>query len=386
MSTVDLSRLGESFPGSEIRKMFAMAQRYTGVINLAIGEPNFPTPTHIVEAAAKALRDGDTHYTVTAGRMGLRQAIADKVAALNHILANPTDEIMVTIGAVGAIQLAMMATLDPGDEVLIPDPAWPNYVGHAMMVGARPVGVPVWESHGFKLQPADLEASVTGKTRALLLNTPHSPTGAALTRKEVEAVAELALRRNLVVITDEVYQELIYDGQEHFSIGSLPEMRDRTITITSFSKSYAMTGWRIGYAVGPQRFIGAMTRLQECTASCPTSVAQAGALAALKGPQDCVGEMRTLYDRNRRVLVKGLNDLKGVSCVMPQGAFYAFPSIKGMGGNSWQVAEQLLDQARVVAVPGSGFGPHGEGYLRFSLAASAAEIAEALARLRRALS
>lgn len=363
--------------------MFAMAQAYEDTVNLAIGEPNFPTPDHIVAAAVKALRDGDTHYTVTAGRMELREAIAEKLAALNHMEVDPADEVVVTIGAVGAIALAVMATVDPGDEVLIADPGWPNYAGHALMAGARPVGVPLRESHGFKLQTEDLEAKCTPKTRALVVNTPHSPTGAVLTRDEQEEIAKFALSHNLIVITDEVYQELIYDGNSHFSLGSLPEMRDRTITITSFSKSYAMTGWRLGYAVAHRAVAAAMTRLQECTASCPTSLAQAAALAALRGPQDCVAEMRDHYDRNRRLLVGAFDQLPGFRCVMPQGAFYAFPSIQDLGGDSWDVATRLLDEVQVVAVPGSGFGEHGHGHLRFSLAASLADIEEAISRLGR---
>jgi len=381
--TSKLSRLGMAFPGSEIRKMFAMAQRYRNTVNLAIGEPNFHTPDHIVAAAAKAIQGGDTHYTVTAGRMQLREAIAEKASAYNKIEADPAEEIIVTIGAVGAIALAMMATVDPGHEVLIPDPGWPNYAGHVMMAGARPVGVPLRENHDFKMQLEDLEARVTARTRALVVNTPHSPTGSILNRQELQRIASFALRHDLIVITDEVYQELIYDGLTHSSIATLPDMWDRTVTITSFSKSYAMTGWRIGYALAQKEIVGAMTRLQECTASCPASIAQAAALAALRGPQDCVAQMRAQYDKNRQVLVEGLNALPGVSCVMPRGAFYAFPSIKGLGGDSWQVATRLLEKVQVVAVPGSGFGQHGEGYLRFSLAASRGEIAEAVARLRR---
>jgi aminotransferase len=378
----NLSQLGMAFPGSRIRKMFAMAAKYQNAVNLALGEPNFPTPEHIVLAAAQAIADGDTHYTVTSGRLPLREAIADKVRAYNKLEVDPADEIIVTIGAVGAIALAMMATVDPGQEVLIPDPAWPNYAGHVMMAGARPVRVPLREAYEFKVQLDDLEESVTARTRALVLNTPHSPTGAVLSREEVEGIASFALRHDLIVITDEVYQELIYDGQAHVSIGSLPEMWDRTVTITSFSKSYAMTGWRIGYALARKEIVAAMTRLQECSASCPTSMAQTAALAALRGPQECVVQMRAQYDRNRRVLVGALNELPGVHCVMPRGAFYAFPSIKGLGGDSWQVATRLLEEVQVVAVPGSGFGPHGEGYLRFSLAASSTEIDEAVARLR----
>jgi aminotransferase len=252
-----------------------------------------------------------------------------------------------------------------------------------MMAGARPVGVPLRENHDFKLQLEDLEERITAKTRALVVNTPHSPTGSVLSRKDLERIASFALRHDLIVITDEVYQELIYDSQAHFSIGSLPEMWDRTVTITSFSKSYAMTGWRIGYALAQKEIVGAMTRLQECTASCPSSVAQAAALAALRGPQDCVVQMRAQYDRNRQVLVDGLNELPGVSCVMPKGAFYAFPSIQELGGDSWQVATRLLEEVQVVTVPGSGFGQHGEGYLRFSLAASTSDIDEAVARMRR---
>jgi aminotransferase len=379
----NLSQLGMAFPGSGIRKMFAMAEKYQNVVNLAIGEPNFPTPEHIVLAAAQAIADGDTHYTVTSGRLPLREAIADKVRAYNKIEADPADEIIVTIGAVGAIALAMMATVDPGEEVLIPDPAWPNYAGHVMMAGARPVRVPLREACEFKVQLDDLEESVTTRTGALVLNSPHNPTGAVLGREEVEGIASFALRHDLIVITDEVYQELVYDGQAHVSIGSLPEMWDRTVTITSFSKSYAMTGWRIGYALAGREIVAAMTRLQECSASCPTSMAQTAALAALRGPQDCVVQMKAQYNRNRRVLVGALNELPGVHCVMPRGAFYAFPSIEGLGGDSWQVATRLLEEVQVVAVPGSSFGPHGEGYLRFSLAASSTEIDEAVARLRR---
>jgi aminotransferase len=378
-----LSELGEAFPASEIRKMFAKAQLYQNTVNLAIGEPHFSTPEHIVAAAARAIRDGDTHYTVTAGRAELREAIAEKLATFNAIEADPEKEIIVTIGAVGAISLAMMATVNRGDQVIIPDPSWPNYAGQVMMAGAVPVGVPLREIHGFKMHVEDLEAVVTPKTRALMINTPHSPTGAVLNRHALEEIASFVLRHDLILITDEVSQELIYDGAGHFSVGSLPEMRDKTITITSFSKSYAMTGWRLGYAAGNESFIEAMTRMQECTASCPPSVAQAAALAALCGPQDCVAEMRAYYDRNRRILVGAFEDLPGFSCVMPGGAFYAFPAVRELGESSWQVAIRLLEEVQVVAVPGSGFGRHGEGYLRFSLAAPTEVIREAVSRLGR---
>lgn len=374
-----------SLPASPIRAMMAQAARYPDAIRLEMGEPDFTTPEPYLEAAFAAARGGGTHYTPTAGLPALRQAIADRVRADYGLTLDPHREVMVAVGAVGALAAACLAVIQPGDEVLVPDPGWPVYRSQVALAGGVVVPVPLREENGFHVRPEDLEARITPRTRAVIVNSPHNPTGAVLSEGEVRQIAAVADRHGLVVISDEVYEKLVYDGRRHFPMACIPEMRSRVITISAASKTYAMTGWRLGYAYARPEFISAMARVQECLVSCPASVSQHAALAALAGDQGPVERMRAEYDRRRRFLVEGLRRLPGVSCPVPEGAFYVFPNVKGLGRPSAELAQDLLVRARVVTVPGSGFGAAGEGYLRLSYATSLEALQEALDRLERFL-
>lgn len=365
--------------------MMAQAARFPDAIRLEVGEPDFTTPGPYMEAAFAAARGGATHYTPTAGIPELRRAIAARLRADYGLEVDPDREVLVTVGAVGALAAACLAVVRPGDEVLIPDPGWPVYRSQIALAGGVAVPVPLREECAFHLQAEDVESRITPRTRALILNSPHNPTGAVLAEEEIRRIAEVAYRHGLIVISDEVYEKLLYDGRRHFPPACIPELRPQIITISGVSKTYAMTGWRLGYAHGPAEIIGAMTRIQECLASCPASVSQQAALAAIAGDQGPVAAMREQYDRRRRFLVEGLNRLPGISCLMPEGAFYVFPNVRALGRTSMELAQDLLVRGRVVTVPGSGFGEAGEGYLRLSYATSLQALEEALHRLERFL-
>lgn len=380
-----LSGRVSSLPASPIRAMMAKAARYPDAVRLEMGEPDFTTPEPYIEAAFGAARKGATHYTPTTGIPALRRAIAERLRADYGIERDPDREVMVTVGAVGALAAACLAVVQPGDEVLVPDPGWPVYRSQVALAGGVVVPVPLREENGFHMRAEDVEARITPRTRALIVNSPHNPTGAVLTEEELRAIAGVAHRHGLVVISDEVYEKLLYDGRRHFPLAAIPEIGPQLITISAVSKTYAMTGWRLGYACAAPELISAMARIQECLASCPPSVSQQAALAALAGDQAPVEAMRSEYDRRRRFLVEGLNRLPGVTCTTPEGAFYVFPSVRALGRPSAAVAEELLEREQVVTVPGSGFGEAGEGYLRLSYATSLEVLAEALRRLERFL-
>lgn len=376
-------------PFSGIRKVFQaaseMERQGEHIIHLEIGRPAFDTPLHIKDAAKQALDEGIVHYTSNYGLPDLRHVIADKLLAENAIQVDPESEIIVTVGVNEAIMLVALALLDPGDEVLIPDPSWLHYFYCARLAEARPVGVPLWEHNRFRLDPDDLERAITARTRMVILTTPHNPTGAVLDRESLERIAEVAIKHGLLVVSDEIYEKILYDGAQHHSMATLPGMADRTITLNGFSKAYSMTGWRLGYVAARRHLIDAMIRVHQYSATCANSFAQRGAVAAYRGSQACVADMVREFDRRRLLLMSALEQIEGVRCVRPQGAFYVFPSIEAFGLSSEQVAAHLLEYAKVAVVPGSSFGKYGEGYLRLAYSNSYEDIERAMERIYRAL-
>jgi aminotransferase len=375
-----LSQVAQNYPRSGIRRMFDLAAGYDDVVSLCLGEPNFDTPLHIVEAAKKALDEGLTHYTPNAGLVELRQAIADKYER-EFGLEYSVDNVMITVGAMEALYLAMVTTVNPGDEIIVPDPCFPAYLGQIMMLGAKAVPVPVREENEFKLQADDVEKAITSKTKAILLNSPSNPLGSVLGKEDLEAMAQVVLRHNLVVFSDEVYEKIIYDGRSHYSIAQLADMKERTIIINSFSKTYAMTGWRIGYLLANKEIAQHMPKIQEGIASCVAAFVQKAAVAALTGPDEPIEQMVNDYNRRRSILIDGLNQIPGFHCQKSPATFYAFPSIKDFGKTSQEFAEELLREAHVVTVPGSAFGNMGEGFLRLSFANSDENLKEAVRRI-----
>ena len=377
--TMYLSERARNYPPSGIRKMFDLALQYPDAIKLTVGEPNFDTPEYIKEAAKKAIDDGQTHYSPNAGMPQLRAAIAEKYK--KYWDGYTADHVIVTVGAMEGLMLSMMVLLNPGDEILVPDPCFPNYFGQASIVGATAVPVPTYEEHEYRIQPADIAKAITPKTKAILLNSPCNPTGAVLTREDVLAIAEIVKKHNLWVLSDEPYDSIVYDGIEPFSIAQVPEVRNRVFVLNSFSKSYAMTGWRVGYLLAPTAgYVKKMAQLQEGVASCVSTFSQVAAAEALKST-DCVDQMVADYTRRRDILIDGISAIPGFSCKKSAGSFYAFVNIKAFGKSSQEFAEELLKNAGVVVVPGSAFGSMGEGYLRLVFANSDENLKEAVRRI-----
>jgi len=380
-----ISKRADTVPWSGVRRMFNLAQKYGNVINLTVGEPDFDTPKHVVEAATDAMRKAYTHYTPNAGLMAFREAVAEKVKRENGIDADPETEVIATVGAMGALSLAMLAIIDNGDEVLIPDPGFPSYKAQVILAGGSPIPYPLREEDGFSLRVEEVEKLVTKRTKAIVLNTPSNPTSTVLSEKILREISELAIEKDLIVISDEAYEAIIYDGFRHVSIASLHDMKERTISIFTLSKTYAMTGWRIGFAVANRDIISQMTKLQEHVSAHPSSISQMAAVAALKGEKRHVAMMVKEYSERRELVLKGLAELPKIKCLKPQGAFYVFPNIKGFNMSSEEFAMQMLEKARVVLVPGTAFGDNGEGYVRISYATSKEKLAEALTRIKNAL-
>ena len=347
------------------------------VIHLEIGEPDFDTPRHIKEAAADALLEGGmTHYTAATGIEPLREAIANDVRSRKGIDASP-DRVVVTPGAKPIIFYAVLAAVESGDEVIYPDPGFPIYESMIRFAGGRPVAAPLREDHEFRIDVDEVRSLVTDRTRMLILNSPHNPTGSVLTDDDLRALAEVAVERDLLVLADEIYSRLQYEGRPT-SIATLPGMEDRTITLDGFSKTFAMTGWRLGYGIVPSSLCLAFSRLVINSVSCTSAFSQVGAIAALNGSQAEADAMREEFRARRALIVDGLNALPEVSCVTPRGAFYAFPNISAYGLSSAQMADHLLTDAGVSCLAGTAFGRHGEGYLRLSYANSRDNLARAL--------
>jgi len=369
---------------SGVRKMFELAKRYDDAINLTLGEPGFATPDYIVEAAIRGLQAGKTKYTPNAGIKPLRDAIAWKLQTENGISCDPDKNIMVTGGATQALMLAMVTLVDPGDEVIIQGPNWPDYRGQIDMVNAKTVYAKVDEHNEFKMTADVIEPLITDKTKLIIINSPSNPTGGVLDRADLEKIAQLVKKYKLFVISDEPYEMLVYDGFRQHSLGALPGMEDHCITINSFSKTFAMTGFRVGYICAPAHIIENMIKLHEnMIASIPEPMQLAAIEAIYKGKED-VERMRQYYDRNRHLIVEGLNKIKGFECLMPKGAFYVFPNITGFNMSSAETAEYILDKAHVVTSPGSAFGPDGEGYIRICYASKYEDLQESLRRMEKA--
>ncbi|GAB6182599.1 pyridoxal phosphate-dependent aminotransferase [Thermodesulfovibrio hydrogeniphilus] len=362
------------------------------VVNFGVGEPDFDTPEHIKEAAIKAIKDGFTKYTPVGGIDELKEAIISKLENDNG-LKYSKENIIVSCGAKHSLYNIAQALFQEGDEVIIPSPYWVSYPDQVLLNDATPVIVETYEEDDFMLRPEVLESKITSKTKAIILNSPSNPTGFIYNKETLEKIAEIALKHNIFIISDEIYEKLIYDNEKHISIVSLSnEIKERTILVNGLSKSHAMTGWRIGYTAGPAEIIKAMTKIQSQSTSNPTSVAQKAAVAALKGPQDCVEQMRQEFEKRRTYLVEELNKIQGVSCKMPKGAFYAFPNVskilaeKGEKAgikSSVDLSIYLLEKAHVALVPGSAFGA--EGYIRISYATGIDRIKEGVERIKRAL-
>ena len=366
---------------SGIRKFFDLLANMDGVISLGVGEPDYATPWHISEAAVKSLEKGYTMYTSNSGIPELREETAKHLKEKYGIDYDPYGEILMTVGVSEALDLAMRAIINPGDEVIMPDPHYVAYDSCVILAGGRPVMVPTNQKNNFEVEAKDIEARITNKTRAILIGYPANPTGAVMEKQKLLDIAGVAKRHHLTVISDEIYARLTY-GVEHTCFASLPGVRENTILLGGFSKAYAMTGWRIGYAVAPKEIIAAMTKIHQYTIMSAPTPAQVAAIEALKTGEPDVVEMVEDYNRRRKVIVKGLNDI-GLPCFEPKGAFYAFPSIKVTGMNSEEFSERLLTEEKVAVVPGSAFGECGEGYVRCCYATSLAEIEEALTRMGR---
>ena len=377
-----VSERAKETPISGIRVIFEKAQRVSDVIRLEVGEPDFDTPEHIRAAAIRALNKGETHYTSSAGVLELREEISRKFRVDNSLEYDAKTQIVVSAGAVNSLNLALMTIIDPGDEVLVPDPGWANYEVLIGLAQGVPVRYPLRERNSFKSDPEELRGKISPKAKAIIVCTPSNPTGSVLDIRHLQEIASIAEEYDLMVISDEVYEKIIYGNAVHQSIGALPGMANRVVTVNAFSKTYAMTGWRLGYAGGPSEVIGQMIKLNTGLNTCASSISQIAGIEALRGPQDSVRQMREEYLRRRDFLLERLRQIPGFTCVVPEGAFYAFPNIQKFGLSSFDFAMALLDRAKVSTVPGSAFGPLGEGYVRFSYANSMERIGKAMDRIQ----
>jgi aspartate aminotransferase len=358
----------------------ALRQQGIDVIDLGGGDPDFPTPMHICQAAADAMFRGETHYVASAGIPELRRAIARKLQAENRIPVTP-DEIIVTPGGKAALFVSILALVGPGDDVLMFDPGWVSYEPMVIMAGARCLHVPLLPEENYRVTREAIEAVLTPQTRLMIVNSPNNPTGRVLTREEAEAIVAVAQEHDIVVISDEIYEKIIYDGREHLSLAAFPGMAERTLTVNGFSKAYAMTGWRLGYVAGPAPLIRQIMKVHSHSATCATSFAQWGGVAALEGPQDVIDAMVAAWDRRRRFVTERLNAIPGFRCPLPEGAFYAFPDVSGTGLSGQEVAQKLIEEAYVGVTPGDAFGASGSGCIRLSFATADELLERALDRI-----
>ena len=379
-----LNRTVQEIPPSGIRKFFDIVSTMKDAISLGVGEPDFVTPWNICESAIYSIEQGRTHYSSNWGNLNLRREISDYLHARCGIDYNPNNEIIVTVGASEGIDLALRTMLEPGDEVLIPDPSYVSYSPCVHLSGGVPVGIPTSADHGFKLLPEQLKACITPRTKALILPYPNNPTGAIMERADLEALAEVLKDTDILVISDEIYSELTYGGRKHVSFASIPGMFERTVTLNGFSKAFAMTGWRMGYACAPAPIARLMCKIHQFTILCAPVQGQAAAAEALRaGREDnyaSVEKMRKVYDQRRRIMLDGFAKM-GLPCFEPLGAFYVFPNIAGLNMKSDEFCEKLLREQKVATVPGTAFGASGEGYIRCSYATATDKIIEALRRI-----
>lgn len=378
----------ESLPFSEIRavmeKATKMQQAGENVIHLEIGRPDFDTPEKIKEAAYESLKARHVFYTSNYGIPALRKEIA-KWETEHHGVQYDADEVLVTVGVGEATYASMAAFLEDGDEVLVPNPVWLNYIHVPSSLGAVPVTYNLKEENNYQIDMEELASKITDRTKMIVIVNPSNPTGGVLSRETLEKLSQLAIKNDLLVVADEIYSQLVYDDTKHVSIASLPGMKERTITLGGFSKAYSMTGWRLGYMCAPRGIIAACVRVHQYTITCASSFVQEAAVTALRDCADDVEAMRQEYQRRKDYAVKALNEIDGISCNDPQGAFYIFVNVKSLGMSSMEVAEYFLEEAKVAMVPGSAFGSEGEGYLRLSYACSYEDLQEAIRRIKDAV-
>lgn len=377
------SKLVEKIPSSGIRVFFDLVLGMKDVISLGVGEPDFVTPWNVREAAISSLEEGYTSYTSNKGLLGLRQDISHNLKQKYSLDYNPSKEILITVGVSEAFDLALRAIINKGDKILVPEPYYVSYGPLVTLAGGKPVFIKLDPKDGFKITPKDILKHCDSKTKGLILNYPNNPTGASYTKQELRSISKAIVKRDLIMISDEIYSDLTYDF-EHTPMPTLPRMKERTIYLNGFSKSYAMTGWRIGYVCGPENIVSMMTKIHQYTMLCAPIMSQMAAREALKKGERSTQEMKREYRRRREIVVAGLNEI-GLACHKPEGAFYAFPSIKMSGLSSMEFAKELLKKERVALVPGIAFGPSGEGYVRISYASSLTNIKEALFRIKRFL-
>ena len=375
------SRIVSSVPPSGIRKFFDLAQSMHGVISLGVGEPDFPTPWSAREAAIHALEHGATTYTSNSGLLELREAVCTDLADRYGVRYRPEDECLITSGVSEGLDLTLRALLNPGDEVIVPEPCYVAYAPCVAFAGGVPVPVALDPAQAYRLDPQLIGAAVTERTKAVLFGSPSNPTGSAQSAADLAALATLAVEQDLWLLSDEIYDRLTYHGV-HTPVAAAPGARERTVTLGGFSKSYAMTGWRVGYVCAPEPLAALMHRIHQYTMLCAPHMSQVAALEAMRTAQDDVEEMVADYDRRRRLFAKGLDEL-GLTCPEPGGAFYVFPSIRTTGMSSQDFAEGLLEQEKVAVVPGDVFGPSGEGHVRCSYATSLPQLEQALERIAR---
>lgn len=369
---------------SGIRKIFDLAQVLDGVISLGLGDPDFQTPDYIKEAMMEALKEGYTSYSPNLGYPELREKIVQKYHD-EYKLDYKIDEICVTCGGAEALLDIFLAFLNPNDEVLVPDPGFLTYSAQITLAGGVPKPVPLLEKNSFKMVPNDMDDLITTKTKMIVLNFPSNPTGAVMNEKELKTIAEMAEENDLLILSDEVYEKIIYDGLKHTCLATLG-VQDRTIVVNSFSKTYAMTGWRLGYIVAPSDLMNSIFKVHQMNTACANSAAQMAAASALSSTYEFTNKMVKEFDARRKTIVSGLNKISGIKCVMPRGAFYVFPNIRDTGMSSEEFSEFLIKEVKVATVPGNEFGDYGEGYLRLAYTVSKEKISEALDRISQALS
>jgi aspartate/methionine/tyrosine aminotransferase len=375
-----LNRLHSEGAFEVLARAKALEAKGRDIIHMEIGEPDFDTPAYIVDAGKQALDDGYTHYTPAAGLPEVRQTIADYVVETHGIAVAP-DNVVVVPGGKPMIFYGVLALVNAGDEVVYPNPGFPTYESMIDFVGAKPVPMPLREERGFSFQPDEFRSLVNENTKLIILNSPGNPTGGVMSRTDLEVVAELVTKHDCWVLSDEIYSRMVYDG-EFFSIAMLPGMQERTVVMDCFSKTYAMTGWRLGYGVMPEHLAEGVTRLMINSNSCTAAFTQVAGAAALTGDQTPVTEMVAQFRQRRDVIVEGLNALPGITCLKPEGAFYVFPNVSALGGTEKEIADAILEEAGVATLPGTAFGAYGRGYLRFSYATSLENIKTAMERIR----
>lgn len=378
-----LSQRVRQVKASGIRKFFDIINTMPNVISLGVGEPDFITPEHIRQAGIRSIQEGHTRYTSNYGLLELREEIAAMLQRRYGLYYDPRTQILVTVGVSEGVDLTMRTILDPGDEVISPDPGYVAYEADIIFAGGVPAPVPTYAQYNFGVRAAEIAAAITPQTKMILLGNPNNPTGAIIPRVELEGIAQLAVEHDLVVAVDEVYSRLVY-GTEHVSIATLPGMQERTILLDGFSKAYAMTGWRVGYVAAPPRVLEAMLKVHQYTIMCAGTTAQEAALEALRHGEDDVRAMHDDYERRGRMFVEGLNRI-GLPCCEPKGAFYAFPYVGGTGLSDEEFAEKLLFEEEVAVVPGSSFGAAGKGYVRCAYCTAYDQLEEALVRIERFL-